>query len=53
MEPREDRVKLPSDMSGVTTIGYNFKAGPNAVALMAPACTKLKRYIQDTGPFNG
>lgn len=53
MEPREDRVKLPSDMSGVTTIGYNFKAGPNAVALMAPACTKLKRHIQDTGPFNG
>lgn len=53
MEPREDKVKLPSDLSGVTTIPYNHKAGKDAASLMAPACNVLRQHINEWGPFNG
>ncbi|MDR9782146.1 TIR domain-containing protein [Rhizobium redzepovicii] len=53
MEPREEQVKLPSDMSGITTIPYRFENGKDAAALMAPACDKLRQHIMDLGAFNG
>ena len=53
MEPREDRVKLPSDMAGVTTILYRFEAGADAAALMGPACNQLRDHINRLGPYNG
>lgn len=53
MEPREDKVKLPSDLSGITTIPYNYEPGKDAAARMAPACNILRNHINDWGPFNG
>lgn len=53
MEPREDKVKLPSDLSGITTIPYSHEAGKDAAALMAPACNVLRDHIKEWGPFNG
>lgn len=53
MEPREEKVRLPSDMSGVTTVPYRYEKGRDAVALMAPACDKLRNHILEFGPFNG
>ncbi|MBY3514205.1 cyclic nucleotide-binding domain-containing protein [Rhizobium leguminosarum] len=53
MEPREEKVKLPSDLSGVTTIPYRFESGRDAASLIAPACDKLRQHIVDLGPFNG
>jgi len=53
MEPREEKVKLPSDLSGVTTIIYNFKPGAEAAALIGPACNKLRDHILSLGPNNG
>lgn len=53
MEPREEKVKLPSDLSGVTAIPYRFEKGRDAAALMAPACDKLRNHILVLGPFNG
>lgn len=53
MEPREDKVKLPSDLSGITTIPYNYAPGKDAAALMAPACNALRDHIKEWGPFNG
>lgn len=53
MEPREDKVKLPSDLSGITTIPYNYEPGKDASALMAPACNMLRDHIMGMGPFNG
>ena len=53
MEPREDKVRLPSDLSGVTTIPYRYEAGRDAAALMAPACHRLSEHIKEWGPFNG
>lgn len=53
MEPREEKVKLPSDLAGVTTIPYSYTPGKDAAAIMAPACNMLRDHIADLGPFNG
>lgn len=53
MEPREEKVRLPSDLSGITTILYRYEKGRDGNALMAPACDRLRNHILDLGPFNG
>lgn len=53
MEPREDKVKLPSDFAGVTTIPYVYQPGKDASALMGPACNMLREHIKEWGAFNG
>ncbi|ARO23747.1 cyclic nucleotide-binding protein [Rhizobium sp. S9] len=53
MEPREEKVKLPSDLSGITTIPYRFESGRVAESLIAPACDRLRQHIIELGPFNG
>lgn len=50
MEPRDRDVKLPSDMAGIATITYQFEAGADAAALMAPACNELRDLIHLHGP---
>lgn len=52
MEPREDKLKLPSDMAGVTTIGYRHVEGDDAASHMAPACNELRSHIKRLGPNN-
>ena len=48
MEPRGDRLKLPSDLAGITTIRYRFdKVEP--AASMAPACNELREHIMRLG----
>lgn len=44
MEPREDKVKLPSDMAGVTTVTY--KLGADKKPDIGPACNKLRRLFE-------
>lgn len=50
MEPRDDGVKLPSDMTGITTIPYRYQIGRDSVAMMAPACNVLREHILRLGP---
>lgn len=50
MEPRDDGVKLPSDMTGITTIPYRYQVGRDSVAMMAPACNVLREHILRLGP---
>jgi CRP/FNR family cyclic AMP-dependent transcriptional regulator len=51
MEPRDDKVKLPSDLAGVTTITYRFDpADRDRAAKLAPACNRLRDYILEKGP---
>jgi len=52
MEPRDDGVKLPSDLAGITTIPYRFKKGEDAAALMGAACNQLRDHIMRLGPNN-
>jgi len=51
LEPRNNKVRLPSDLAGVTTITYRFdKASPDRAAALAPACNELRDYLFDKGP---
>ncbi len=53
MEPREEKVKLPSDMSGIMTIPYKYEVGKDTAALMAPACDALRQHVLRLKAFNG
>jgi CRP/FNR family cyclic AMP-dependent transcriptional regulator len=53
MEPREEKVKLPSDLAGVTTITYRFEKGADVATHLAPACNALRDHINALGPNNG
>jgi len=53
MEPREDKLKLPSDLTGITTITYNYVKRGDATAMLAPACNHLRDHINALGPNNG
>ncbi|WP_031342456.1 TIR domain-containing protein [Novosphingobium lindaniclasticum] len=53
MEPRDQDIKLPSDLSGITTIPYRFAKGGENQRLMGPACNKLRDHINSLGPNNG
>lgn len=50
MESRDHGVKLPSDLTGITTIPYRYQPGGDAAALMAPACNQLRDHISRFGP---
>jgi predicted nucleotide-binding protein len=50
MEPREEKVKLPSDVAGVTTIGYRYVSGKDEASHIAPAVNDLRRHVQALGP---
>jgi CRP/FNR family transcriptional regulator, cyclic AMP receptor protein len=50
MEPREDKLKLPSDLAGLTTIPYRYVKGRDASAYLAPACEQIRSRILETGP---
>lgn len=49
MEPREEKVKLPSDLAGVTTISYRYDPKEDTAALLAPACNRLRQLFQEMG----
>lgn len=53
MEPRDEKVKLPSDYAGVQTVPYVWNPGADAAVYLAPACNRLRRYMLDNGPHNG
>lgn len=52
MEPRDEGVKLPSDLAGITTIPYRFQKDSDTAAVMAPACNSLRDHILQFGPNN-
>lgn len=50
VEPREENVKLPSDLTGLTVIGYRDGAINDLPALLGPACTEIIKIIRALGP---
>lgn len=50
MEPREDKLRLPSDLAGLTTVPYRYVKGADARAHLAPACEQIRARILETGP---
>jgi len=53
MEPRDEKIKLPSDYAGIQTVPYVWEPGRDAAARLAPASNRLRRYILENGPHNG
>jgi predicted nucleotide-binding protein len=51
LEPRGEEVKLPSDLSGITTIPYKYDA-KNLAAALGPACNRIRDIINEYGPNN-
>lgn len=49
MEPRGQKVKLPSDLAGITTIKYRYEANEDFAALISPACNELRDHIRRLG----
>lgn len=50
MESRDDKVKLPSDLTGLTTVGYRYVPGADAASFMGPACNAVRKHIVALGP---
>lgn len=48
LEPRGEEVHLPSDLSGLTTIGYRTDRDP--VSNVSTACNKLRDLFKELGP---
>jgi predicted nucleotide-binding protein len=49
MEPRDSDVRLPSDLTGMTTIPYRYEPGNDASHVIAPAAAALRRLILASG----
>lgn len=49
-----DRIKIPSDLAGVTAATYvGNRADHNLIAAVSPACTPIRKAIRDLGAFEG
>jgi predicted nucleotide-binding protein len=52
LEPRWEAVKLPSDLTGLTTIPYKHSTGTDLATALGPACNKIRAIINELGPNN-
>jgi predicted nucleotide-binding protein len=52
LEPRGEQVKLPSDLTGLTTIPYRTTVSQDLLTALGPACTKIRDIVRDLGPNN-
>ncbi|MGQ0801272.1 MAG: TIR domain-containing protein [Pseudomarimonas sp.] len=53
MEPRDEKVKLPSDLTGITTVIYRApREGETWAAALGTACLRLRKHILELGPNN-
>lgn len=50
LEPLCQDVQLPSDLSGICTLGYKPGSEPELIRLLGPACNKLRRIFNEMGP---
>lgn len=50
LEPRGDELELPSDLKGITTIGYRVRKGQDLAASLGPACNQMREIFDDLGP---
>lgn len=53
MEPQGQKVKLPSDLAGVTTIRYSLPKDYDLAGAMKPATDRLLAHVFDLGVYHG
>jgi CRP/FNR family cyclic AMP-dependent transcriptional regulator len=51
LEPRGEEIKLPSDLTGITTISYKYDH-TNPAAALGPACNRIRDIVNELGPNN-
>lgn len=49
IQPRGEGVKLPSDLSGLTTIAYRYGIEKDMPVLLAPTCTEIGKHVKRYG----
>jgi CRP/FNR family cyclic AMP-dependent transcriptional regulator len=49
VQPRSRRVELPSDLNGLTTIGFPDGDGTDLPARLGPACNEIRKIVQQWG----
>ena len=52
VEPRGEEVKLPSDLTGITTITYKYGDGTDLASALGSACNRMREIIKELGPNN-
>jgi CRP/FNR family cyclic AMP-dependent transcriptional regulator len=52
LEPLGAKVKLPTDLSGLMTIGYQYGNLGDLPSLLDPVCNQIRKIIHDLGPRN-
>jgi CRP/FNR family cyclic AMP-dependent transcriptional regulator len=52
LEPRDKEVKLPTNLSGLMTIGYRRGEPENLPSLLESACDQIRKIINELGPRN-
>lgn len=52
LEPHGEEVKLPSDLTGITTVPYRTAISKDIGPSLGPACNRMREIIQDLGPNN-
>jgi CRP/FNR family cyclic AMP-dependent transcriptional regulator len=50
VEPRGADITLPSDLKGITSIGYRPGPSDKLPSLLGPVCTEIKKIINTHGP---
>jgi CRP/FNR family cyclic AMP-dependent transcriptional regulator len=50
LEPQGEVVKLPSDLTGLTTISYKPATGRDLAVAIGPACSEIRQIISELGP---
>jgi CRP/FNR family transcriptional regulator, cyclic AMP receptor protein len=51
LEPSGEEIKLPSDLTGITTISYRYDPAHPAAAL-GPACNRMRDIVNELEPNN-
>jgi CRP/FNR family transcriptional regulator, cyclic AMP receptor protein len=49
LEPLSDKVKLPTDLSGLMTIGYQYGKLEDLPTLLSSTCDQMRKIINDLG----
>lgn len=53
LEPRDEQLKLPTDLNGVTTFNYSMQKSSDLSIVLGPACNKMRRHFDEWGAYNG
>lgn len=51
VEPRGEEIKLPSDLSGISAMTYNYDP-KDLDAVLGPVCNRIRTIVKELGPNN-